>query len=191
MKSINEIKKDRNNKGIISLGILFLLLASSVGYAFLSKEQGSDDSPSDLNDGQIKLEDKKPIQIGGRWAFSYYGLPIYLTHSSEEIKEIEVELNNITINNFNSKNLYISSDDDNSLQEILINVGQFSSKVQEACYGKCDRNLPEKKCDEEYNFIVIRESEMQKVYSKDNCIFIDGDLKAIDAFMYKIFEVGV
>ena len=190
MKSINEIKKDRNYKGIISLGILFLLLVSSLGYAFLTKEQGVDDS-ADLNDGQIKLEEKKPVQIGGRWAFSYYGLPIYLTNSPQEVKGIEVELNNLTINDFNSKNLYISSDSDISLQEILINVGQFSPKVQEACYGECDRNLHEKKCDEDYNFIVIRESETEKVYTDENCIFIDGGINSIDAFMYKIFEVGV
>ena len=190
MKSINEIKKDRNNKGIISLGILFLLLVSSLGYAFLTKEQGGVDD-SVVNDGQIKLEEKKPVQIGGRWAFSYYGLPVYLTHSLEEVKEIEVDLDNLTINDFNSKNLYISSGSDSSLQEILINIGQFYPKVQEACYGKCDRNLPEKECNGDYNFIVIRESEIEKVYSEDNCIFIDGDIKSIDAFIYNIFEIVV
>ena len=54
-----------------------------------------------------------------------------------------------------------------------------------------DRNLPEKECNGDYNFIVIRESEIEKVYSEDNCIFIDGDIKSIDAFIYNIFEIVV
>jgi hypothetical protein len=35
--------------------------------------------------------------------------------------------------------------------------------------------------------IVWQKGAENKVYQKDNCVFIEGDMKAADAFLYKIF----
>ena len=54
--------------------------------------------------------------------------------------------------------------------EIAYNLGKFASKVQNACYGQCNEDLPEKTCTD--NLIVISYSNTSKVYQQDNCIFI-------------------
>ena len=60
----------------------------------------------------------------------------------------------------------------------------YSYRIQDACYGECERDLPEKSCEEK--IIVFRESQEKQIYQEGNCIFIDGDLSSVDAFLYKI-----
>ena len=97
--------------------------------------------------------------------------------------EIPLEIS-MKINDFSGKTLYIDSENLAVNGEILNNLGKYSYRIQEACYGECERNLPEKSCED--NFIVFRESEERNVYQEENCIFIDGDLSSVDAFLYKI-----
>ena len=72
--------------------------------------------------------------------------------------------------------------------EISLSLGRYTGRIQEACYGKCDKDLPEKDCTQ--NLIVWKDSAENKVYSQGKCVFIEGDLRAVDAFLYKIFELN-
>ena len=67
---------------------------------------------------------------------------------------------------------------------ITNNLGRYASRIQEACYGECERDFPEKDCSE--NLIVFKEMEERKIYQEEKCIFIEGDLLSVDAFLYKI-----
>jgi len=64
-------------------------------------------------------------------------------------------------------------------------LNAYASRVQEACYGKCDKNLPEKSCND--SLIVFRQNDSEKISQSDNCIFIEGNLRDADAFIYKLF----
>jgi regulator of sigma D len=60
--------------------------------------------------------------------------------------------------------------------------------MQEACYGSCERNLPEKNCTE--NIIIFKDSKENSVTQQDKCVFIEGDLRTVDAYIYKLFELS-
>jgi len=100
------------------------------------------------------------------------------------IENIPVDIS-LTPESYLGGNIYIESDNQGILQELASTIGSFS-RLQEACYGKCEENLPEKTCDD--NLIVWKESAENKVYQENNCVFIEGDISAADAFIYKLFN---
>ena len=102
-------------------------------------------------------------------------------------KEIEVNITH-NIGNYFSKVLYIDSESDAIWQEIASNLGRYAERVQLACYGECERNLPEKDCSE--NIVVWRDSIESVVYQQENCVIIEGDLMAVDAFLYRVLGIN-
>ncbi len=166
-------KKRKLNTSVISICLLGLLVLSSLGYAFMSGF-GYNNNP-EIDDN---LESDK-ITI------NYEGQIFGLLSTYEDVKNIEVNISSRPIDYYGGT-LYIASDNVGASQEIAATLGRFSQRVQESCYGKCDKNLPEKNCTE--NIIVWNQSLESKVYQKDKCVFIDGDMKAVDAFIYKLFS---
>src|SRR3989344_1756426 len=77
-----------------------------------------------------------------------------------------------------------SQENQEATNEIASTLGIYSQRIQLVCYGSCEQDLPEKDCSEE--IIVFKDSQENKVYQEENCIFIEGDIKAVDAFLYKI-----
>lgn len=168
-------KRKKRTIAILSLFMLFIMVVSSLGYSFLSNTGSSSDNeaPAEqgLGQGLLKID--------------YGGQIFYLQSSQEEIKDIALNVNIIPQTYF-GKNLYISSDNQGILQEISSTIGRFSLRAQEACYGQCEKNLPEKNCTD--NLIVWKESAESKVSQEDNCVFIEGDMRTVDAFIYKVFS---
>jgi len=152
--------------------MLSILVLSTLGFAFLS---GTDTANSGINSQQ------NTSQI----SFQYQGIQVNLISTYETVSDIPVNIS-IYPQFYSSGTLYIDSSNQGILQEIGSTVGQLSPKVQEACYGKCERNLPEKDCTT--TLIVWKESSDNKVYQKDNCVFIEGDISSADAFIYKLFN---
>ena len=98
-----------------------------------------------------------------------------LRNSLDSVKTIPVTLNK-TPNDFIGKTLYIASENQEATNEIASTLGIYSQRIEQ--------DLPEKDCSEE--IIVFKDSPENKVYQEENCIFIEGDIKAVDAFLYKI-----
>ncbi len=172
-------KKEKRRKYAISIFMLVVMVASTLGYAFMGSEE---DSFSNEGNG-----DERVIDTGSQWAVKVGNSYVYLSFGNEAVKNISVSgIYNLGM--FQSKPLYISSDNQGAVNEISGSIGLYASRAQEACYGKCEKNLPEKNCND--TLIVFTESSENKVYQKDNCIFIDGDLRAVDAFLYKVFEIN-
>lgn len=170
-------KKRKIGTIIISIFILLLLVVGTVGYAFIS------------NPGSITQRDNTPtdgvVDLGGTWAVTIQGRTFYFSNSPEEVRDIPVDIT-VTLQTYAGNTLYLDSEDQTVTQEILATLGQFSSRFQEVCQGSCpNRNLPEKDCTE--NLIVWRESDENKVFQQDNCVFIEGNLEAVDAFIYTLF----
>ena len=165
-------KKAKRKARLIAILMLIILLGSTAGYAFFSST-GSDNTNTDANN------------VGGKWEIDYQNQKLYLSNSRTAIENIDVSTNTI-IEDYTGKPLYIDSDNSGVANEIASTLGLFASRVQLACYGKCDDNLPEKNCTD--NLIVWKSSSTNKVYQEDNCVFLEGDIRSADAFLYKMFR---
>jgi len=160
--------------------IIALLVLSTAGFALngLGGNLGSTD-PTLPADGVV--------YNGQYWIYTVSGQQFYFTNKKED-----VSLEDFTLNkgfaDFAGKTLYIDTESPTVLNEIGLNLGRYVSKIQEVCYGPCERDLPERDCSE--NLISFKESEIPSVNEQENCIFIEGDLKTVDAFLYGVLGLN-
>lgn len=168
---IESEKKRKRTITTLSIIMLSIMVLSTLGYSFLSNTETPSDEENIIETGNSQI--------------NYGGQTFYLINSREETKDIGINTN-ILPQAYFGKTLYIVSDNQGIFQEIASTIGLFSSRVQEACHGPCERNLPEKNCTD--NLIIWKESQENKVSQEDNCVFIEGDLRTVDAFIYKLFS---
>lgn len=180
-KILTQAERDRRSKRrtmIVTLLILGVLVLSSVGYAFMyatGDSQGSAEGESSVQD------------VGGQWMFKIGDQVHYVRSSPEQAANISVQIVS-DISTYAGKTVYIVAENKGILSEIYSNLARYTARMQEACYENCTQDLPVKDCRE--NLIVWSESPENKVYQRDNCVFVEGDVRAADAFIYKIFEVN-
>ena len=176
--------RTKRNAVIIGLVMLGIMIASSAGYAFMQKLDNNPENDAE-NNGGIQ-------QIGDYWVFDYNGQTMHLSNSPESVKNISVQISSqINVDKYSAKPLYIASANNGISYEIASNLGLFAPRAQLACYGNCTdktQNLPAKDCYD--NLIVWQESTTERVYQNDSCVFIEGDMKATDAFLYKVFGIN-
>jgi hypothetical protein len=167
----------QRNKKFLTIFMLIILLGSTAGYAFLSFDSGGSGDGTNVVNGQEQ-------DVSGKWVLDINGQKVYITNSRNDVQNISVNIGT-TSRDFAGKTVYISSDSQLAYSELIYPLSAFASRVQEACYGKCDKNLPEKNCTD--NLIVFEQSDVGKISQSENCIFISGSLREIDAFIYKLF----
>jgi hypothetical protein len=166
-------RKRKRNTLFLSIIMIGILVFSTAGYFSFS---GNDDSGNANGDVQ---------NMGDSWVFKYGEQTIKLSYSPEEVKNITLLINE-DISSYADKTVYVASESDAGLYEIYPAMSNAVGRIQEACYGNCTKDLPEKDCSE--TMIVIKPANVtERVYQKDSCVFIEGDLKAVDAFLYKIY----
>ena len=180
-----EQKEQKRKKRIttISIILLFIMVVSTIGYAFtLFSENNSSRESKASSDEQIQTE-------SGQWVFPFENKNLLLRSSKESVKNISVEIF-VNIENYKNMPVYIDTANSSSIyQEIAYSISTFSYKLPaEACYGPCKANLPEKNCSD--YLIVYNKSNENKVSQVENCIFIEGDIRGVDAFLYKLFETA-
>ncbi|PIN90786.1 hypothetical protein COU60_00380 [Candidatus Pacearchaeota archaeon CG10_big_fil_rev_8_21_14_0_10_34_76] len=174
IRTPEEVEKSEKRKRLIVGVILIGLMAfSSLGYAFFGLGSSSESDESLSN----------PYFDGNQWILDTGGIKFYLVNSVESVKDIPVDIEN-NLQDYLGAPLFIASDNDLSTNEVAANLGQYSSRMQRACYGACEEDLPEKDCTE--NLIVFRESEQKSVLQEDKCVFINGDIESVDAFLYSL-----
>ena len=165
-------KREKRNKTIIGIVIITLLVLSTAGFAL--NGVGIGDSNQQPSNGA-------PYYNGQYWIYGQAGQESYFTYQKEDIN-FSASLLNKGLSDYYGGIIYIDSQDSTVLNEIAINLRRYSSSIKEACYGACDRDLPEKTCEE--NLIVFKESENQIIREEQKCVFIYGNLKTVDAFLY-------
>lgn len=177
----------RRKRKIMSLFLLFLMVFSTLGYAFLSGTGflGSGDG------GEIPVENDtlppEPLETD-LVQFSYGGSLFQLTSTYSEVKKVPVDIS-LRPSTYAGATLYIDANASDVSQELASHLGKVASRVQRACYGSCTENIPEKNCTD--LLIVWRASSEENVYQEENCVFIQGKLVAADAFLYRLFtETG-
>jgi len=157
---------------VLLLGVLFL---GTIGYGFMSSLR---------NSGSNGGKQDSPRNVGGKWEINVNGKTFYLETSPDEAENISVNIYK-TISNYAGSSLYISSENDAVFNELYSVLRNYAPRIQKACYGSCpDLDLPEKDCTD--NMIVWQGSLENKVYQEENCIFIEGDMRAVDAFLYNL-----
>ncbi len=172
IESAEEIeRKAKRRARLFAVMMLIILVGSTAGYAFFSNIGDSNIQPNDDNQG--------------RWEHTFANQKLYLSNSPSAVENVDVEVS-MTINDYAGKSLYIASENTGITTEISSTLGLFVSRTQLACYGKCEENLPEKNCTD--NLIVWKSSAENKVYQADKCVFIEGDIRAADAFLYTILK---
>lgn len=177
-----EERQQRNQKMARNFAIFFLgmLVISSIGYAFLSNPDVGTDTSTDTTNSGVR-------QIGDRWVFGQSGRQVSMAYSPTDVANISV-LTTSTLADYAQEPLFFDIENQGILSEMSSALAPYPSRVQEACYGSCSRDLPEKGCTE--NIIVFRENETNSVSQQDKCIFINGDLRAADAYLYDLFGIS-
>lgn len=177
-----ERRKKRNNT-IIGGFFIFLLLFSTAGFALFSGTGSTPGNVDDSGDGG-----GFGSNFDGRyWTYQRSGQQYFFSNTLELSQKIDVQITN-TFESYTGNILYVDSQDQEALSEISINLGRHVNRIQQACYESCEENLPEIGCSGEdaENLIIFVDSEEKNVYQENNCVFIEGDLVSMDAFLFKI-----
>ncbi len=171
-------KKELRRKRIGGIIIITLLILSTAGFALngVGIKSQNDSKEGFIFDGQSWI-----YYLGGQPTYRFaYGLDeLNFTNFNTEKKLID----------FGGKNLYIDSENNLGTQEIALNLGRHTGNVGEACYGPCKRDLQELTCEGD-NILIVIKSNYTGVTDQSNCIFIEEDLKVIDAFLYRILGLN-
>jgi len=172
-------KKEIRNRRIAGVVIIALLLLSTAGFALNGVGIQRDDSSSDgLN------------YNGQSWVYTTGSRQYSFTSHPDELVNVSVDITS-TLADFSGKQMYIASETGLGTQEIFSTIGTYASRIGEACYESCTRDLPEKTCVAGGDhLIVVRLNEDMSVTEQDSCIFIDGDIRAVDAFLYQILGIN-
>ncbi len=170
-------KQQKKRKRIGGIIIIGLLLLSTLGFAISGT-------------GITKQKKPEGLQYDGQyWTYFVSGIPRYrFAYGLEDLNFENASLIK-TLSDFENKNLFIDSDDSSSIQEIAVNLGNYVSKISEACYGSCSKDIPELTCDTDGILIVI-EPEGNSISENGNCVFIKGDLKKVDTFLYNLLKLN-
>ena len=165
--------KEKKRNVVISIILLGIMLLSTAGFAFIYNF----DSAKSVQGGKVQ-------SYGDRWAVDIGGNTVTFTISPDEA------LNGTTmgfisnLNQFYNMPLYVDTDNDAVYSEIGSSLGLYAARVQHGCYSDCsDSEWPEKDCTN--NLIVFRENVSKSITQNQSCVFIDGDMGSVDAFLYK------
>ncbi len=170
-------EKERKRRRIGGIVIIALLLLSTLGFAL----NGVGINSEETNQDGLKFD-------GQSWTYFLAGQPVYrFTYGLNDLNFTNLNFDK-NIADFGGKNIYIDSNEI-GLREIASNLGRHTSKMGEACYGSCERDLPELSCDSADILIVIKQN-YSGIREERNCVFIEEDLKIIDSFLYRILGIN-
>jgi hypothetical protein len=168
-------RKSTRRTRILTTVMLLILIGSTFGAYFGFREQDNTESNSGIQN------------LGNEWAINFNGEQLLFSSPPNVTKDAIFSIS-YDLQSYYQQPIYVSSENRAFSYEIGSTLGRYSSRIQEACYGNCTEDLPEKTCDE--LLIVVRENNENKITQNDNCVFIDGDIKTVDAFLYRVFGLA-
>lgn len=179
-------KREKRLKVVVGSVIIFLLVVSTLGYALVFGGQTGGTTPQgDPTQTQTIEQNEDGAYFNGRyWVYAQGTTQRYFSYEHAEVETIPSDIS-LTSQDYAGQTVYLVGGAGARTEEIALNIQSLTGKMQQACYGPCEEDLPEKTC-EDY-LIVIEDSDTQIVTQEDNCVFIAGDLKAVDAFLYSLF----
>ena len=163
--------RDKRRLRLMSVLLLVILLGSTAGYAFMT---GFGDTTTD------------PTTPNQASSVSYGSQEYPVRYSRAAVADISVPP--LSLGQYVGQPLYIVSENPSVLSELAATLGRVSGRVQEACLGSCEKDLPEKSCSD--NVVVWKEAKENSIRTEEQCVFIEGDLRAVDAFIYSVFSTA-
>lgn len=167
--------QQKRNVRILSVILVFLLLGSSVGYGFsLFLDSGG-------SVGATPITSTEPYFDGQQWIVTRASTQVALTYGPQDVLNTSIALQ-ASLTDFSTLPVYISSSNDEVSNELYRVLTPYSRQLQQACYGPCELELPEKSCSD--YLIVWTNSTANRVWQQDKCTFIEGDVRTVDAYLY-------
>ncbi|HRZ85691.1 MAG TPA: hypothetical protein P5277_02825 [Candidatus Paceibacterota bacterium] len=181
----NQERKSREKQLIVGIILIVLLIISTIGFAFMSDEEKSN------NQKTVNYNGVKFINNGDNWFAQIKGYTIQTKYNPQETENLSIKISS-SINDFYKKPFYYTPSLSNGNYEILKNLNQFVERNQEACLsGENCTGLVKKTCSD--NFIIFKESNLSLVYKSNNCIYIEGPnedhVKLADGVLFKILGI--
>ena len=165
-------EKQKRQKRIGSIVLVCLLLLSTLGFAI-----GTVVDKGTQNPGQ-------GAHFNGQyWVYSGAGRDYYFSYNPSDINFTNVSFN-MNLGDIQNKILYLDNPENSASAIIESNLAGWVGRIQPACFGECEFDLPERNCSEP--LIVIRNSESESIRQEEMCVFVNGGEMAINAFLYKI-----
>ena len=170
-----EERRKKRNMIILSVLLIGILVFSTAGGFF----SGIGDESGNGADGSAEGVQ----QVGDEWVLNANGQVFRFGSSPEDARNVSIQIKS-SFSDLYGKTLYVASENDAAYYQIYMNLGNYLERVQQVCYGNCTKNLPEKNCST--TMIVFKQSSEDKIYQEEGCVFIDGNLRTVDAFIYKL-----
>ncbi len=181
IRTKEQIEKGNKRKQLI-LGIvlIFLLVVSTAGFSWLSKED-------ETTKGVVTEKGFKFYEQNGFWLTQIGDKVFSFSYLPSEVENITIE-GIYDLNNYTNQPLYFNKLEEGAI-EILNNIKSYILRYQKACTNEeCKEDIPTKDCSN--NFIIFEEGG-SLVYKKENCVYIVGEQKkGADAFLYKVLNIN-
>jgi len=180
-------KRAKRNQLIVAVVMAAILLVSSLGYSFYSKE--------DTDTKRVKYGNTIfLLNENGFWQTTINELDFTTRFNPSELENISIPLF-ISSNSYLNKPLYLvseSAQEKEAVTELARSLGYFSSRMQPSCVEgrQClIEDLPVKNCSD--NIIILTEKNKTKIWKEDNCVFIESEdlVRAADAFIFKVLGI--
>ncbi|MEK6897845.1 MAG: hypothetical protein AABX28_00640 [Nanoarchaeota archaeon] len=180
-----DARKNRRNQIFLGMILVFIMLFSVLGYSFQGNVGENAESTDKINYNGFEF-----TKQGDFWLLNKNEINFIFKNNPKEVSAIYFSGKLI---DYENKMLYVYSESAEAESEIRANMFQFVAGIENACpeNSNCSGNLPVKKCDE--NFIIIKESEEERITRDMNCIFLEGSgeelIKVADEFLFNILDV--
>ena len=180
-------RTQRRNQFIVGFILVFLMVSSTIGFAFQGHLFGGGGSAEGNNQNVVNYNGFLFENFNGFWVwgnFAFKNLP-------GDVPEIGGELKNL--DHYRGEPVYIRSENEEAKSEIIVNLGQVAEGVQGACLQEkdCGENEFIRTCED--NFIIIEENSKTEIVQNNNCVFIHGSaenlIKLTDQFLFKIMGI--
>ncbi|MBT4376439.1 hypothetical protein HOD29_03625 [archaeon] len=182
----DELKKKKRNQWILGVVLVIVMFGSVFG--IVANSFGKKDSD------EVKYNGYSFVPQSGYWSLNLGDFNFFFKNNPLETQNLSLEDSEIEIiSHYQSKPLYLYSEDYSASNEIYQNIGPFVERIQQACLTEenCTGDLPIKSCED--NFIQISISEENKLFQDKNCVFIEGKeedlLKVTDEFLFKVLGI--
>lgn len=185
----NKSRKIKKNQLFMGLILIFLMIFSTLGFAFVNntKSQSVNDK-EEYNGIEFQLNN-------GLWYFSVQSVDFITRYNPNELGDIMFSSFN-TMQNYNNKPLYLIGESGEHFTEIDRNLrGRFVLRIGEACLEgeECEDELPVKDCSENLIVFRIAENEKERIYRDENCVFIvssyANQVRYADVFLFDILDI--
>lgn len=190
IESESQIKKrQKRNQWIIGIVLIVVMLGSSFGIIV--------DSFGKQKSQKIVVNGVEFQYSNGLWYAQKNGFNIASIYNPLQTENISSSVN--SIENYQSKPLYIYSESGDAETEIYRNLDPRSNaiveRIQQACPKEitCGSEIPIKDCSN--NFIIIRYSSKNQtsITQNQSCVLIESSqekiLKTTDEYLFKLFGI--